>query len=186
MAASRANHWAISNPRPITSSWRRRDDTTSATISGGLRALIENPAELAKLQANPALLPAAVDEMIRWVTPVQHFMRTALDDHQLRGKTIKKGDALQLLYISGNRDEDVYPDAFRFKVDREPNRHVAFGYGAHVCLGQHLAKLEIRAFYAELLKRLDHIELAGAPRRSQSVFVSGLKTLPVRYSLRAA
>jgi cytochrome P450 len=161
-------------------------DTTSATISGGLRALIENPAELAKLRANPALMPTAVDEMIRWVTPVQHFMRTALDDHQLRGKTIKKGDALQLLYISGNRDEDVYPDAFRFKVDREPNRHVAFGYGAHVCLGQHLAKLEIRAFYAELLKRLDHIELAGTPRRTQSVFVSGLKTLPVRYSLRAA
>jgi len=161
-------------------------DTTSACISGGLRALIENPDELAKLKANPELLPTAVDEMIRWVTPVQHFMRTATDDHELRGKTIRKGEAVQLLYMSGNRDEDIYPDAFRFKVDREPNRHVAFGYGAHVCLGQHLAKMEIRAFFAELLKRLDSIELAGEPKRSHSVFVSGLKTLPVRYSLRAA
>ena len=161
-------------------------DTTSATISGGLRALIENPDELAKLKANPELLPTAVDEMIRWVTPVQHFMRTATEDHELRGKTIKKGEAVQLLYMSGNRDEDIYPDGFRFKVDREPNRHVAFGYGAHVCLGQHLAKMEIRAFFSELLKRLDHIELAGEPKRSHSVFVSGLKTLPVRYSLRAA
>jgi cytochrome P450 len=161
-------------------------DTTSASISGGLRALIENPAEFAKLKANPELLPTAVDEMIRWVTPVQHFMRTATEDHELRGKTIKKGDSLELLYISANRDEDAFPEPFKFKVDREPNRHVAFGYGAHVCLGQHLAKLEIRAFFAELLKRLDSIELAGTPKRSHSVFVSGLKTLPVRYSLRAA
>jgi cytochrome P450 len=161
-------------------------DTTSATISGGLRALIENPDQLAKLKANPELLPAAVDEMFRWVTPVQHFMRTATEDYELRGKKIKTGEALQLLYISGNRDDDAFPEPFKFKVDREPNRHVAFGYGAHVCLGQHLAKLEIRAFFAELLKRLDSIELAGAPKRSQSVFVSGLKTLPVRYSLRAA
>ncbi|HEX4860291.1 MAG TPA: cytochrome P450, partial [Rhizomicrobium sp.] len=99
-------------------------DTTSSTIAGGLRALIENPAELAKLKANPDLLGSAVDEMIRWVTPVQHFMRTATQDHALRGKTIKQGDALQLLYISGNRDEEAFPNAFRFKVDREPNRHV--------------------------------------------------------------
>jgi cytochrome P450 len=160
-------------------------DTTSSTIAGGLRALIENPAELAKLKSNPELLGGAVDEMIRWVTPVQHFMRTATRDHALRGKTIKQGDALQLLYISGNRDEDAFPDAFKFKVDREPNRHVAFGYGAHVCLGQHLAKMEAKAFFKELLGRLDSIELAGEPRRIQSTFVTGLKTLPVRYSIRA-
>ena len=129
-----------------------------------------------KLQANPELLPTAVDEMIRWTTPVQHFMRTATEDYELRGRKIKKGDALQLLYISGNRDEEVYPDAFSFKVDREPNRHVAFGYGVHLCLGQHLAKMEIRAFFAELLKRLEHIELAGEPKRVQASFVSGLKT----------
>jgi cytochrome P450 len=160
-------------------------DTTSSTIAGGLRALIENPGEMAKLKANPELLGPAVDEMIRWVTPVQHFMRTAMEDHTLRGTTIKKGDALQLLYISGNRDEEAFPDAFKFKVDREPNRHVAFGYGAHVCLGQHLAKMEAKAFFKELLARLDHIEMTGEPRRIQSTFVTGLKTLPVRYSIRA-
>jgi cytochrome P450 len=161
-------------------------DTTSSTMAGGLRALVENPAELKKLQENPALLSTAVDEMIRWTTPVQHFMRTATEDYELRGRKIKKGDALQLLYISGNRDEEVFPDPFAFKVDREPNRHVAFGYGAHLCLGQHLAKMEIRAFFAELMKRLEHIETAGESKRVQSLFVSGLKTLPVKYKIRAA
>jgi len=109
-----------------------------------------------------------------------------MEDYELRGRRIAAGQNLQLLYISGNRDEEAFPDPFAFKVDREPNRHVAFGYGAHVCLGQHLAKMEIKAFFAELLKRLDSIELAGTPKRVQSTFVSGLKTLPVRYSLRAA
>lgn len=161
-------------------------DTTSSSIAGGLRALIENPGELKKLKENPALLSTAVDEMIRWTTPVQHFMRTATEDYELRGREIKKGDALQLLYISGNRDEEAFPEPFKFKVDREPNRHVAFGYGVHVCLGQHLAKMEIRAFFSELLKRLDHIELAGDPKRVQALFVSGLKSLPVRYKIRAA
>jgi cytochrome P450 len=161
-------------------------DTTSSTIAGGLRALIENPAELKKLKDNPELLSNAVDEMIRWVTPVQHFMRTATDDHELRGKTIRKGDALQLNYLSGNRDEEVWPDAFSFRVDRENNRHVAFGYGAHVCLGQHLAKMEVRAFFKELVSRLDSIEMTGEAKRVQSTFVTGLKTLPVKYALRAA
>jgi len=160
-------------------------DTTSSTIAGGLRALIENPDQMAKLKADPALLGPAVDEMIRWVTPVQHFMRTATQDRELRGKTIKKGDALQLLYISGNRDEEAFPEAFEFRIGREPNRHVAFGYGAHVCLGQHLAKMEAKAFFRELLGRLETIELAGEPRRIQSTFVTGLKTLPVRYSIGA-
>ena len=161
-------------------------DTTSSTIAGGLRALIENPGELAKLKANPELLNSAVDEMIRWVTPVQHFMRTASEDFTLRGKTIKAGESLQLLYISGNRDEEIWPDAFQFKVDRQNNRHVAFGYGAHLCLGQHLAKMETRAFFKELVARLDDIEITGVPRRVESTFVSGLKTLPVRYAVRAA
>ena len=160
-------------------------DTTSSTIAGGLRALIENPDQMAKLKADPALLGPAVDEMIRWTTPVQHFMRTATEDRELRGKTIKKGDALQLLYISGNRDEEAFPDPFKFRVDREPNRHVAFGYGAHVCLGQHLAKMEAKAFFKELLARLQSIELAGESKRIQSTFVTGLKTLPVRYSISA-
>ena len=161
-------------------------DTTASTIAGGLQALIQNPSEMKKLKENPALLNSAVEEMIRWTTPVQHFMRTAMQDYELRGRTIKKGDALSLLYISGNRDEDVFADPFAFKVDRDPNWQVAFGFGAHVCLGQHMARMEIKAFFAELLKRLDHIEQVGEAKRVQSVFVSGLKTLPVRYSIRAA
>ncbi len=162
-------------------------DTTSSSIAGGLKALIENPDQLKKLKDNPDLLNSAVDEIIRWVTPVQHFMRTNMGgDYALRGKTIKTGDAVQLLYISGNRDEEVWADANSFRVDRENNRHVAFGYGAHLCLGQHLAKMEIRAFFKELLGRLDSIEMTGPTSRVQSTFVSGLKTLPVRYKLRAA
>ncbi len=161
-------------------------DTTSSSIAGGLRAFIENPDQLAKLKADPSLLDGAANEIIRWVTPVQHFMRTATEDYVLRGKTIKKGDNLTMIYISGNRDEEAFPDPFKFDITREPNRHVAFGYGAHVCLGQHLAKMEIKAFFRELLGRLDSIEITGTPKRVQSTFVSGLKTLPVRYSLRAA
>lgn len=161
-------------------------DTTSSSIAGGLRALVEHPDELRRLKENPDLLGRAVDEMIRWVTPVQHFMRTAVEDGELRGRKIAKGDALCLWYVSGNRDEEAFPDPYSFRVDREPNRHVAFGYGAHVCLGQHLAKMEIRAFFAELLRRLETIELAGDPKRIEAVFVTGLKTLPVRYRLRPA
>ena len=161
-------------------------DTTSSSIAGGLRALIENPDQLKKLKENPDLLNTAVDEIIRWVTPVQHFMRTATEDYSLRGRQIKKGQAVQLLYISGNRDEEIWPDPFKFDISRENNRHVAFGYGAHVCLGQHLAKMEIKAFFKELLGRLDSIAMTGPSKRVQSTFVSGLKTLPVRYKLRAA
>src|SRR3569832_476972 len=160
-------------------------DTTSSTIAGGLRALIENPDQLAKLKANPDLLSSAVDEMIRWVTPVQHFFRTAMEGYDLRGREIEQGHALQMLYISGNRGEEAFDAPFAFRVDRENNRHVAFGYGAHVCLGQHLAKMEVRAFFKELLGRLQSIELTGEPRRIQSTFVTGLKTLPVRYKLSA-
>ncbi|HTP77846.1 MAG TPA: cytochrome P450 [Rhizomicrobium sp.] len=161
-------------------------DTTSSSIAGGLRALIENQDQLRKLKENPDLLNNAVDEIIRWVTPVQHFMRTATEDYTLRGRRIEKGQSVQLLYISGNRDEDIWPDPFKFDIARENNRHVAFGYGAHVCLGQHLAKMEIRAFFKELLGRLDSIEMTGPAKRVQATFVSGLKTLPVRYRLRAA
>ena len=161
-------------------------DTTSSSIAGGLRALIENPDQLKKLKENPELLNNAVDEIIRWVTPVQHFMRTATQDYTLRGRRIEQGHAVQLLYISGNRDEEIWPDPFKFDISRENNRHVAFGYGAHVCLGQHLAKMEIRAFFKELLGRLDSIEMTGPSKRVQSTFVSGLKTLPVRYRLRTA
>jgi len=159
-------------------------DTTSSCIAGGLRALMENPDQLAKLKANPALLNTAVDEIIRWVTPVQHFMRTNMGEaYHLRGKTIEKGQALQLLYISGNRDEEVWPDADKFRVDRENNRHVAFGYGAHLCLGQHLAKMEMRILYEELLPRLKSVALDGEVKMTQAYFVNGPKKLPIRFEV---
>lgn len=159
-------------------------DTTSSTASGGLLQLIRNPDQMAKLKADPSLLPSAVEEMIRWVTPVKHFMRTATEDSELGGRTIKAGDALALFYWSGNRDERVFDEPFRFRVDRKPNPHIAFGHGVHLCLGLHLARLEIRALFAELLPRLDSIELAGEPKNSRANFVSGLKTLPVRFRMR--
>jgi len=159
-------------------------DTTSSTTAGGLLALMQNPAEFAKLRANPDLLPSAIDEMIRWVTPVKNFFRTATEDVEFRGKKIRKGDNLLMCYWSANRDEDVFDDPFTFRIDRSPNKHIAFGYGAHVCLGQHLAKMEIRSLYKELLSRLDTVELAGDPAWVEANFVSGLKRLPIRYSMK--
>ncbi len=158
-------------------------DTTSSTAAGGLLELIRAPAELAKLKADPGLLPLAVEEMIRWVTPVKHFMRTATEDCELGGQQIKAGDSLCLFYASGNRDETVFADAARFVADRSPNPHIAFGHGIHLCLGLHLARLEIRALFAELLPRLGEIELAGEPQNSVANFVSGLKSLPIRYRM---
>ena len=159
-------------------------DTTSSTASGGLEQLIRNPDQLAKLQADPSLLPAAVEEMIRWVTPVKHFMRTATEDCELGGRTIRAGDGLCMFYWSGNRDERVFDAPFAFRVDRSPNPQTAVGNGVHLCLGLHLARLEIRLLMAELLPRLKSIELAGEPKNSVANFVSGRKTLPIQYTMR--
>jgi cytochrome P450 len=156
-------------------------DTTSSVSSGGLLQLIKNPDQMAKLKGDLSLLPSAVEEAIRWVTPVKHFMRTAMEDYTIRGKTIKAGDGICLHYPSGNRDEDVFDEPFKFKVDHSPNRQVAFGYGVHLCLGMHLARMEIRALYKELLSRVSHIELAGEPKNTRANFVSGLKSMPVRF-----
>jgi cytochrome P450 len=135
------------------------------------------------VKANPALIPGLVDESIRWVTPVKHFMRTATEDTELRGQHIAKGDWLMLSYPSGNRDEEVFDDPFVFRADRSPNKHLAFGYGAHLCLGQHLAKLEMGILWEELLPRLKSVELAGEPARTVANFVGGPKRLPVRYTM---
>ncbi|WP_210435102.1 cytochrome P450 [Saccharopolyspora sp. ASAGF58] len=159
-------------------------DTTSATIAGGLQALIENPQQLRQLQDDLTLLPAAIDEMVRWVTPIKCFLRTATEDYVLRGTTIRKGDSLLLSYPSANRDEDVFEEPFRFDIRRTPNRHLAFGFGVHYCLGAALAKMEARVFLAELLPRLDSVELAGKAELSASNFIGGLKHLPIRYKLR--
>ena len=158
-------------------------DTTSSSTAGAMWALAERPAELAKVRARPDLIPSLVDESIRWTTPVRHFMRSAASDTALGGHAIAKGDWLMLCYPSGNRDEEVFEDPYEFRVDRSPNRHLAFGYGAHLCLGQHLAKMEMRILWEELLPRLKSVELAGEAKLSEANFVNGPKALPIRYAL---
>ena len=157
-------------------------DTTSATISGGLQALVENPDQLHRLRADPDLMPLATEEMIRWVTPVKEFMRTAAEDTTVRGVPIAAGESVLLSYASANRDEDVFDDPFRFDVGRDPNKHLSFGYGVHFCLGAALARMEVNSFFTELLPRLKSIELTGDPQFIATTFVGGLKHLPVRYS----
>jgi cytochrome P450 len=159
-------------------------DTTSATISGGLQALIENPDQLRRLQSHPELMPLAVEEMIRWVTPVKEFMRTAKENAMIRGVPIAAGESVLLSYPSANRDEDVFTDPFRFDIGRDPNKHVAFGYGVHFCLGAALARMEVNSFFSALIPRLTSIELAGIPEHTATIFVGGLKHLPIRYELR--
>jgi cytochrome P450 len=156
-------------------------DTTSSTTAGAMQALCEHPDQLAWVQADPARIPGLIDEAIRWTTPVKTFMRSATEDAEVGGRAIAKGDWLMLCYASGNRDETVFENANAFRADRSPNRQLAFGYGAHLCLGQHLAKMEMRILYEELLPRLKSVELAGEPRMSQAVFVNGLKSLPIRF-----
>ncbi len=158
-------------------------DTTSSSSAGALWALAENPAELAKVKADPSLIPSLVDESIRWTTPVKTFMRTVAADTEFAGRSLRKGDWLMLCYASGNRDEAVFEAPDTFRVDRRPNRHLAFGYGAHLCLGQHLAKMEMRILWEELLPRLSNLALDGAPAVSEAVFVNGPKRLPVRFDM---
>ena len=158
-------------------------DTTKDAISGGLRALIENPDQLQRLRENMDLMPLAVEEMIRWATPVKEFMRTAAEDTEVRGVKIAKGENVYLAYVSGNRDEDVFDDPFAFDIGRDPNKHVAFGYGVHFCLGAALARMEMNSFFTELVPRLKSIELAGPPQLSATTFVGGLKHLPIRYEI---
>ena len=158
-------------------------DTTSAAVAGGLHALLEFPDQLDRLRRDPELVPSAVEEMIRWVSPVKQFMRTATADVEVRGVPIAAGESVLLSYPSANRDEDVFANPEVFDVGREPNRHLAFGFGAHYCLGTHLARLEARALYAELVPRLRSIELAGTPEYISTLFVGGPKRVPIRYEL---
>ena len=159
-------------------------DTTRNAITGGLLALIENPDQLARLRDQPELMATAVEEMIRWTTPVKEFMRTATEDTTVRGVPISAGESVYLAYVSANRDEEVFNEPFRFDVGRDPNKHLAFGYGVHFCLGAALARMEMNSLFNELIPRLDSIELAGAPELTATVFVGGLKHLPIRYSMR--
>ena len=158
-------------------------DTTSNAMAGGMKALLDNPDQLERLQNDMSLLPLAVDEIIRWTSPVKHFMRTATRDYDIRGTTVKKGEDVLLSYWSANRDEDVFDDPFRFDVGRTPNKHLAFGFGVHYCLGAMLARMELKSVLGALLPRLKHVELAGPPQLTRSTFVSGVKHLPIRYEL---
>lgn len=159
-------------------------DTTAATTATAMWILAERPDILAQLQQDASLLPAFIEETIRWASPVKHFLRSATEDYELRGQKIKKGDLIYLAYVSGNRDEDVFENPFEFRLDRNPNKHIGFAYGAHICIGQHLARLELRIFMEELLQRLDSVELTGAPKLAVADLVCGPKTIPIRFSLK--
>ncbi|QYB00166.1 cytochrome P450 (plasmid) [Rhodococcus sp. USK10] len=159
-------------------------DTTSSSISGLLQALMDHPEELAKLKADPTLLDSAVDEGIRWTSPVKHFFRTAVEDYDIGGSTIKAGDSVMVCYPSANFDDAAFDDPHSFRVDRKPNRHIAFGFGIHQCLGQHMAKMEMRSLFGQIVERLDWIESAGDPQWLEANFVGGLKSLPIRYQMK--
>jgi cytochrome P450 family 142 subfamily A polypeptide 1 len=162
------------------------DETTRHVITGGMEALLANPAERRKLQANPGLVPLAVEEMLRWVSPIKNMNRTATRDVELAGARIRAGDKLLLLYPSANRDARVFPRASEFHVDREPNDHVAFGHGVHFCLGASLARLELRIMFETLLERLPDLELATTeplPLRPSN-FIVGIEEMPVVFTAR--
>lgn len=161
-------------------------DTTSSAMAGGVQALIENPDQLDRLRRDPSLIATAADEIIRWVTPVRHFMRTATEPYEVRGHRFAPGDWVLLSYPSANRDDEEFDDPFSFEVRRSPNRHLAFGFGVHYCLGAMLAKKEIKALLNELVPRLRSIEFAGKPELSSSFFVGGHKRLPIRYEVTGA
>ena len=161
------------------------NETTRHTISHGMQALIENPDQLRMLQDDPSLIPAAVDEILRWATPVMHFRRTATRDVEMRGQQIREGDKVVTWYISANRDEERFEDPYRFDIRRRgAGEHVTFGPGGpHFCLGAHLAKLETKILFQELLPRLKDIQITGPVERMRSNFVNGLKHMPVRVEL---
>ncbi len=156
-------------------------DTTSASTAGAMLALARDPEQFAKVKADRSLVAGIVEEAIRWTTPVQHFMRMANENVELSGVKIAKGDWLMINYVAANHDPAQFDNPRKFDATRDHNRHLAFGAGAHQCLGLHLARLEMRILFEELLDRLDSVELAGEPRRANSTFVGGLKILPLRY-----
>lgn len=159
------------------------NDTTRYSMAAGLLALIEHPEQLAELRDDPSLLASATEEILRWGTVTMHFRRTATTDTELAGKAIKAGDKVLLWFISGDYDERQFPDPFRFDIKRSPNEHLAFGLKSpHKCIGEHLARVEIRALLAELLPRLAKIEIHGRVERLRSNFISGIKHLPLKLS----
>ncbi len=161
-------------------------DTTKNALAGGIQALAEHPAEYEKLKRNPDLIPSAVEEIVRWTSPVNYMKRVVAEDLEFRGQKLREGENVVLFYASANRDESVFEDPYTFRIDRDPNPHLAFGIGEHFCLGTHLARQSQRALLRELIGRIDSLELAGDPVQIASSFVVGLKQLPIRYRLSQA
>lgn len=157
------------------------NETTRNAISGGLLAFCEHPDQWDELRADPDLLPDAVEEILRWVTPISHFTRTATEDYELRDATIRTGEQVALYFASANRDEDLFEDPFAFRIDRRPNPHLAFGFGEHFCMGAHLARVELETIFRHLLTRLDSFEVAGPVERLSSIINGSIKHLPLRY-----
>jgi cytochrome P450 len=155
-------------------------DTTSASTAGAMMALANDPEQFARVKADRSLLPGIVEEAIRWTSPVQHFMRTAAEDVEIGGQRVKKGDWMMINYVAANHDPAQFDDPRRFDAARTPNRHLAFGAGAHQCLGLHLARLEMRILFEALLDRIETAEPAGEAKRATSTFVGGLKSLPLK------
>jgi cytochrome P450 len=157
------------------------NDTTRNSLTGGVLALNQNPDQYEKLRANPDLITSMVPEIIRWQTPLAHMRRTAVEDVELGGQLIRKGDKVVMWYVSGNRDDSVIDSPDAFIIDRErPRQHLSFGFGIHRCVGNRLAELQLRIVWEEVLKRWRHVEVMGEPRRVRSSFVKGYETLPVR------
>jgi cytochrome P450 len=156
-------------------------DTTSSTIAGAMYAFAKFPGLLDQVREDPSLIPGTIEEALRWVSPVKHFQRVLTRDFEFRGRNLKQGDHVMLMYASANRDEDVFTNPEVFDVTRQPNRHLAFGHGAHSCLGAHVARLEMRILLEELLPKLRSVELAGPPAFVASNFITGLKRLPIRF-----
>jgi cytochrome P450 len=162
------------------------NETTRNATTGGLLAFIENPGEWTKLKRNPGLIDSAVEEIVRYTTPVIQFARTATEDTEIRGQKIKAGESVCLFYPSGNRDEEVFDNPFKFDISRDPNPHVAFGIGEHFCLGANLARLELKVIFNQLVQRLEHFELAGEVERLRSSFVGGIKHMPISFKMKSA
>jgi cytochrome P450 len=162
------------------------NETTRNAASGGLLALIEHPDQLAKLRSDPGLSNSAVEEIVRWTSPVIQFCRTSREDFELQGKTVRAGESLCLFYPSANRDETVFAEPDEFRIDRRPNPHVGFGIGEHFCLGASLARLELRVILERVVPRLDAVQLAGPCERMRSSFLGGVKRMPIAFSLGAA
>jgi cytochrome P450 len=161
-------------------------DTTKNSLAGGFWQLIQNPGEFAKVQQDLSRVPDAVEEMIRWASPVNYMKRTAARDTEVNGQKIREGERVVMFYASANRDESVFDNPYTFDIDRQPNRHIAFGYGEHFCMGTHFARRSMRAIVEQLASRVEHWELTADPEWIRASFVVGLKHLPVRYKIRAS